>query len=104
MKEKSADDVERADDHQAKHELGNPVRLQEPETRKPGHNFMQIASAVENYCVVVPSLSRPEPDPTRSANESADDDQEDPHQESPVEHVHRKAALAQRVVTVAQRI
>src|SRR6476659_5213589 len=68
------------------------------------NQIVEIDVLIKNDCVVVPRLSRPEPDPTRSTNEGADEDQKDPHQEAPTKHHDREASLAKRVVSVAQRI
>src|SRR5438105_1945144 len=72
--------------------------------RRYSQNFVQVTVAIKNHCVVVPGLSGPEPNPTWPSNERADHNQQNPHQETPTEHVHRKASLSQCVVTVAERI
>src|SRR2546423_14476611 len=65
---------------------------------------MKVAIAIEDDSVVVPRLSRPEPNPTWSTNKCADKNQQNPHQKAPIEHVEGKTTLTQRVITVAQRI
>src|SRR5258705_9157858 len=68
------------------------------------NHVMQIDVLIEDYRVVIPCLPWPEPDPARPSNERANEDQRDPHQKSPAKHPESKAALFERVVTVAQWI
>ncbi len=57
-------------------------------------HVVQVDVLVEHDCVVIPRLARPEPDPAWSANERADDDQEDPHQKAPAKHSNRESDAA----------
>src|SRR5947207_2389049 len=104
MKEQRADDVERADHDRAKDRFGDPTGIENSETGNAADNLVQVAVAIEDHRVVIPSLPRPEPNPARPADKCSDEDQENPHQEPPTKHVHREPSLPQRVVTIAERI
>src|SRR5438132_7174098 len=104
MKEETADYIKASDDNRAENHLGDPIAADESQAGNRRHDFMQVAIAIKNDGVVVPSLSRPKPDPTRAANERADKNQQDPHQKTPAEHRDRKPTLLDRVITIAQRI
>src|SRR6185369_13998928 len=82
VKEQTADEIETADDDCPEKGLDHPVRIQQTESRnaeslakKIADDFMQVAITIEHDRVVVPGLARPEPNPARSANERADEDQ-----------------------------
>src|SRR2546421_9639224 len=104
MEEQRADDVESSHDDRAEDRFRDPTRIEKSETRNAPDNLVQVAVAIEDHRVVIPGLPRPEPNPARPADKCSDEDQENPHQESPTKHVHRKPSLPQRVVTVAERI
>ena len=69
-----------------------------------GNPVVEVDILVEHYRVVVPRLAGPEPDPTRTTHECADEDQHDPHQKAPAEHSHRKPALLDRVIAIPKRV
>ena len=68
------------------------------------YQVVQVYVFVENYRVVIPGLAGPKPDPARTADESSDNDQRDPHQEAGAEHCNRKSALPKRVIAIAKRV
>src|SRR5205814_5699581 len=81
------------------------VEVEKSQTRvPPGDYLVQVAVAVEHDGVVIPRLPRPEPNPSRPAYESADEDEYDPHEESPEEHRDGELPLLPCVVAVAQRV
>src|ERR1041384_8837608 len=94
MEEQSADEVEAADHERAEDQLARHTRNAE--------DFVQVAVAIIDDRVVIPTLSGTEPDPTGAADERADDDQRDPHEEAPEKHRDGEAALPPRVVTIAE--
>src|SRR5205085_9007801 len=85
VKEQPADEVETADHERAEDELARHTRDAE--------DFMQVAVAIIDDRVEIPTLSRPEPNPAGAAYERADDDQRDPHEEAPQNHRNRERAL-----------
>src|SRR5215207_2829562 len=67
VEEEAARDEDGADDQRA--EDGLP-RVEVEERQAPaGDDLVQVAVAVEDHGVVIPRLPRPEPDPTRPADE-----------------------------------
>src|SRR5687768_4652724 len=108
VEEQRADDEEPAHHKHSEDELGGIV-CQESQTycfsnRTLRNHVVQVDVLIKHDRIVIPCLSRPEPDPTRSANKCADHDQKDPLKEAGAEHPQRKSSLPERVVTIAQRI
>src|SRR5437667_1607476 len=99
MKEQRANDIKPTDDDQPEDRLGDPVAPDETEARNRSDDLMQVAIAIKHDGVVIPGLSRPEPNPARSADECADENQQNPHQKYTGEHVHRETPLIDRVIT-----
>src|SRR5260221_263011 len=104
MEEQRADKVESSNHDRAEDRFGDPTGIENSKAGNAANNLVQVAVAIENYRVVIPGLTRPEPNPARPANECSNEDQKNPHQKPPTEHVHRKPSLPQRVVTDAERI
>jgi hypothetical protein len=96
MQEQSGQNVEETDDDCAEDHLDGHACDAE--------QIVQVAVLVEHDGVVIPSLTGPEPDPTRPAYERADHDQDDPSEPADAEHAERKLALADRVIAVPQRV
>src|SRR5215217_2510312 len=103
VEEQSAHQEEAADYNESKNKLPG-VAGEKVQTKLLRDDVVQIDVLVEHDCVVIPRLSRPEPDPARPANKRADHNQKDPHQKARAKHPERKAPLLQRVVAVAERI
>src|SRR5687768_12557045 len=108
MEEERADDEKTADHKQPENELCGIV-CQEAQTNRFSNgtlrdHVVQVDVLIKHDRVVVPRLSRPEPDPTRSANKRSDHDQNDPLEKSSAEHPQRKSSLPERVVTIAEWI
>src|SRR5215213_2776529 len=74
MKEQGADQEKPADHDKSKDKLTR-IRREKMETKGIANHVVKVDVLIEHDCVVVPPLSRPEPDPTRSSNKRADDDQ-----------------------------
>src|SRR6185503_10337836 len=104
MEKQHADQEKCRHHNQPEEGLHHPIRIKNGQAGPIGNNFVQIPITVKNNCIVVPRLSRPKPNPARSADESTDYNQEDPHQESPAEHVYGEAPLPVGVIAVTQWI
>src|ERR1700680_1531873 len=102
MEEKRANHIEPANDDQPEDCLRDPVAPDKTQAWNRSDNLMQGAVAIKDDRVVIPSLSRPEPNPARPAYERADENQQNPHQKAPGEHVHCEPPLLNRVITVAE--
>src|SRR5712691_6201556 len=108
MKEQPSQDVETTYYQQSEDELkrigGKKTQVQQFADATRRDPIVQIYVLVKHDRVVVPSLSRPKPNPAWPTNERADEDQKDPHQKAPAKHANRETPLPECVVAIAQRI
>src|SRR6185295_5715625 len=96
MYQESRDQIER-NDHEQSEEAFQRLRSYPDQIR-------QVAIDLVELNVVIPRLSRPEPNPSRASNKRADEYQRDPHNEAPQERTDRNLALLPGVITNPKRI
>src|SRR4029077_643044 len=68
------------------------------------YQIVQIHVLIKHYRVLVPRLSRPEPDPTRASDKRANNHQKNPQQKAPAKHPKSETSLLERVVTISEGI
>ncbi len=104
MEEKSARHKKQSYNDRAENRFQHPGSRKRREPGQVRNNVVQVPVAIVDHRIVVPGLTGPEPNPTRPTDKRANDDQENPLEETGAKHPERNPALLDRVVAISQRV
>src|SRR5687768_2897924 len=101
MEEKSARYEKQSDNNRAKNRFQHPRSRKQREPRQIRNDVMQVSVAIVDHRIVIPRLTRPEPNPTRAPYECANDNQKNPLKKTGAKHPQRHSPLLDCVIAVS---